>query len=104
MNLHDWIDELCDALDLDAEIDEGLVLDMTRVVAHGVERPAAPISAYLLGLAAGSKGLLAKPEEIEALVEKTVALAEGWDRPGGAEQDTEDEAEELEESEVDEEE
>ena len=42
MNLHDWIDELCDALDLDAEVDEGLVLDLARVAAHNVLRPAAP--------------------------------------------------------------
>nr|WP_239075460.1 DUF6457 domain-containing protein [Planosporangium flavigriseum] len=30
-----------------------LVLDIARDVAHGVLRPAAPVSAYLLGLAVG---------------------------------------------------
>lgn len=30
-----------------------LVLDVAREVAHGVLRPAAPLSAYLLGLAVG---------------------------------------------------
>lgn len=29
------------------------VLDLARVVAHGVVRPAAPVSAYLLGIAIG---------------------------------------------------
>ncbi|WP_122815983.1 DUF6457 domain-containing protein [Nocardioides pantholopis] len=82
MNLHDWIDELCDVLDLDEEIDEGLVLDLARVVAHSVERPAAPVTAYLLGLAAGSRG--ADPEAIEALAARAQLLAENWQRPAGA--------------------
>lgn len=82
MNLHDWIDELSDVLDLDAEIDEGLVLDLAKVVAHAVERPAAPVTAYLLGLAAGAQD--ASPEQVEALAAKAQRLAEGWDRPAGA--------------------
>ena len=44
VTLHGWIDELCDALDIEAEIDEGLILDVARDAAHSVERPAAPIS------------------------------------------------------------
>ena len=63
MNLHDWIDELCDALDIDAEVDEALVLDLARSAAHNVTRPAAPISAYLLGYAAGLSK--ADPDEVE---------------------------------------
>lgn len=82
VNLHDWIDELCDVLDIDAEIDEGLVLDLARTVAHTVERPAAPVTAYLLGLAAGSAG--AGPDKVEALAAKAQRLAEGWDRPADA--------------------
>ena len=30
MNLHDWIDELCDALDIETEVDEALVLDLRK--------------------------------------------------------------------------
>ncbi|MGZ4447084.1 MAG: DUF6457 domain-containing protein [Nocardioides sp.] len=82
MNLHDWIDELCDVLDLDAEIDEVLVLDLARVVAHSVERAAAPVSTFLLGYAAGASG--ADPEGIERLAAKAQQLAEGWDRPADA--------------------
>ena len=65
MNLHDWIDELMDVLDIEVEMDEGLVLDVARQAAHRVQRPAAPISTFLLGYAAG----LAEggTEEIEAL-------------------------------------
>lgn len=82
MNLHDWIDELSDVLDLEAEIDEGLVLDLARVVAHAVERPAAPVTAYLLGLAAGTQG--ADTDGVEALAAKAQRLAESWDRPADA--------------------
>ncbi|MBB6627823.1 molybdopterin-guanine dinucleotide biosynthesis protein MobA [Nocardioides sp. KIGAM211] len=82
MNLHDWIDELCDVLDLDVEVDEALVLDLARAAAHNVTRPAAPITTYLLGYAAGSQG--ADLEGIEALAARAQRLAEGWDRPADA--------------------
>jgi hypothetical protein len=82
VNLHDWIDELSDVLDVDTELDEGLVLDLARVAAHNVARPAAPITTYLLGYAAGSQD--ADPEALEALAAKAQRLADGWDRPAGA--------------------
>ena len=82
MNLHDWIDEVSDVLDIEAELDEGLVLDLARVAAHSVVRPAAPITAYLLGYAAGSTD--ADPETVERLAAKVQRLAEGWDRPADA--------------------
>lgn len=82
MNLHDWIDELSDALDVDAEVDEGLLLDLARVAANNVQRTAAPITTYLLGVAAGSQD--ADPEAVEALAAKAQALAERWERPADA--------------------
>jgi HAMP domain-containing protein len=81
VNLHDWIDELSDVLDVDAEVDEALVLDLARVAAHNVARPAAPITAYLLGLAAGAAG--ADTDEVEELAARAQRLAESWDRPAG---------------------
>jgi hypothetical protein len=83
VNIHDWIDELSDVLDVDTEVDEGLVLDLARVAAHSVERKAAPITTYLLGYAAGAQG--ADPEATEALAALAQKLAEGWDRPADAE-------------------
>ena len=82
VNLHDWIDELCDVLDVDTEVDEALVLDLARVAAHNVERRAAPITTYLLGYAAGAQD--ADPAAIEALAAKAQLLADGWDRPANA--------------------
>jgi hypothetical protein len=82
VNLHDWIDELCDVLDVEAEVDEGLLGDLTKTAAHNVERLAAPVTAYLLGYAAGSRG--ADSEAVEALAARAQRLAESWDRPATA--------------------
>jgi hypothetical protein len=82
VNLHDWIDELCDALDVEAEVDEALVLDLARSAAHNVTRPAAPITTYLLGYAAGLAD--AGPDKVEQLAARAQGLADGWDRPADA--------------------
>ena len=53
MNLLDeWTRQAMDALGLDGEmVARDLVLDAAREVAHGVARPAAPLTTYLLGVA-----------------------------------------------------
>lgn len=79
MNLHDWIDEVCDALDIDVDLDEAVVLDLARDAAHGVQRPAAPLTTYLLGIAVGQRG--ASPEAIEQMAGEISELAQRWDRP-----------------------
>jgi Domain of unknown function (DUF6457) len=50
--LDEWLTKACTTLDIPL-IDRGPVLDMARDVAHGVLRPAAPLTAYLLGVAVG---------------------------------------------------
>ena len=83
MNLHDWIDELSDVLELeDVEVDEGLLADLTSSAARNVEKLAAPVTAYLLGFAAADTG--ADPDQVERLAARAQALAEGWDRPADA--------------------
>lgn len=81
MNLHDWIDELCDVLDLEVEVDEGLVADLTQAARDNVGPSAGPVTAYLLGVAAGPD---ARPDQVEALAARAERLAQGWDRPPGA--------------------
>jgi Domain of unknown function (DUF6457) len=50
--LEEWIEAACQELGLDRrELDRDLVLDLARDVAHGVARPGAPLTAFLLGLA-----------------------------------------------------
>jgi Domain of unknown function (DUF6457) len=52
--LDDWINAACADLGIDrALLDERLVLDLARVAAHQVDRPAAPVTAFLLGVAVG---------------------------------------------------
>lgn len=52
-----WVLELAGALDVDAAaIDRNLLLDVARDAAHGVARPAAPLTTFLVGLAAGRRG------------------------------------------------
>ena len=54
MTLDEWTGAACTELGLDkSDANVKLVLDLARDVAHNVERPAAPVTAYLLGLAVG---------------------------------------------------
>jgi hypothetical protein len=57
MNLDDWIDAVVSDLHLDDAVDRSgvtdITLDLAREVAHGVERRAAPITTFLLGVAVG---------------------------------------------------
>ena len=72
--LDEWTDAVRDALQLDP-IDPKLVLDLARDVAHGVLRPAAPLTAYLVGIAVG-RG--AEPHVAVAAVEQLIS---GWSTP-----------------------
>ena len=55
--LQEWVDLVCRELDITDAVSpaamQSRVLDLSRDVAHEVARPAAPLTAYLLGLAAG---------------------------------------------------
>jgi hypothetical protein len=52
--LEEWTAAVCADLGLDPGCtDTAAVLDVARDVAHGVARPAAPLTAYLLGVAVG---------------------------------------------------
>lgn len=81
MNLHDWIDELCDVLDIEAEADEGLLVDLAGITRDNVHPAAGVVTAFLLGFAAGEGD--ANPEQVERLAARAQALAEAWDRPPG---------------------
>ncbi len=71
--LDDWVADVAAALNLDpAALDTDLVLDLTRDVAHGVARPAAPLTAFLVGLAAGRAG--GDPDDVRAAVATVLAL------------------------------
>lgn len=86
-DLDRWTHDIAAALDLDpATLDRDLILDLTKDVAHSVARPAAPLTAYLVGLAAGRSG--GTREAVNAAVTKTRRLAAEWSADalsGGAE-------------------
>jgi hypothetical protein len=73
--LMEWTALVCRELGVDpAKIDQDEVLDLTKEVAHGVARPAAPLTAYLLGLAQGAG--TAPPDAVERLT----TLARNWEQ------------------------
>lgn len=52
--MDDWIADVCAALGLQpGTVDLAGVLDLARDAAHGVARPAAPVTTYLVGVAVG---------------------------------------------------
>jgi hypothetical protein len=77
--LDDWADAVRERLGLGPDdLPITLILDLAAVVARGVARPAAPLSAFAAGLAAGRAG--GSPEEVRAAVEALSALADEWPR------------------------
>ncbi|GAA3447306.1 DUF6457 domain-containing protein [Planomonospora venezuelensis] len=73
--LAEWTALVCEELGIDpAKVDRDMLLDLTKDVAHGVARPAAPLTAYLLGLAQGAG--TAPPDAVERLVR----MAGNWER------------------------
>jgi uncharacterized protein DUF6457 len=74
--LDDWTATACADLGIDpAAVDVRQILDLARDAAHQVDRPAAPVTAYLLGLAVGA-GM--RPDQAAARLR---ALVAGWQPP-----------------------
>jgi molybdopterin-guanine dinucleotide biosynthesis protein A len=64
-----WIDAVCAELNLPGDVDIDVILDVARVAAHGVERPAAPVTTFLLGAAvAGGMDVNVAAAKIQELV------------------------------------
>ena len=67
-----------------AALDAKLVLDLARDVAHGVARPAAPLTAYLLGVAVGQgRPLAGSAARISELAAQWAAAPPAGTRPRG---------------------
>jgi hypothetical protein len=76
--LEEWAAAVCADLGLEPEIvDVSTVLDLARDVAHGVARPAAPLTAYLAGIAVG-RGM--PPAEV---TDRVTRLAGSWQEQRG---------------------
>jgi hypothetical protein len=73
--MDEWTAAVQRELGLDLPVDVDLILDVARVAAHNVARPAAPVTTFLLGVAAaGGADLADAARRIEA-------LAVGWTPP-----------------------
>ncbi|MFI7499339.1 NTP transferase domain-containing protein [Streptomyces sp. NPDC049687] len=86
--LDEWISAVKDELGIDLEVDTGVLLDLARDAAHGVARPAAPLTTFLVGYAAAQAE--GGPEAVAEAARKAAALALRWARE--AEQDGADQA------------
>jgi len=63
-----WIDAVRTELKLPSDVNVDVILDVARVAAHSVERPAAPITTFLLGMAvAGGMDVNEAATKIEQL-------------------------------------
>jgi hypothetical protein len=82
-SLDEWTELVCFEFGLPSgSVDARLVLGMARDVAHGVDRPAAPLTAYLLGLA------VAGGHPAESAAARISSLAAGWDENGHDREDS----------------
>ncbi|WP_235215458.1 NTP transferase domain-containing protein [Phaeacidiphilus oryzae] len=80
--LDDWIAAAKKELGIDLDVDVPGLLDMTKEVAHGVARPAAPLTAFLVGYAAARAG--GGADQVARANAKIEALAAAWaERRGG---------------------
>ncbi|MFC8699513.1 DUF6457 domain-containing protein [Streptomyces parvus] len=81
--LDEWITSVKNELGIDLDVDTGVLLDLARDAAHGVARPAAPLTTFLVGYAAARASAGAGPDEAAAAVaeasRKATALALRWE-------------------------
>jgi molybdopterin-guanine dinucleotide biosynthesis protein A len=88
--LDEWITAVKAELGIELDVDTAALLDLARDAAHGVARPAAPLTTFLIGYAAGRQG-----GDVAELAQKAAALANRWaaenadggDGAGGAKTD-----------------
>ncbi|MEU3184996.1 NTP transferase domain-containing protein [Streptomyces sp. NPDC006923] len=74
--LDEWITAVKDELGIELDVDTRVLLDLARDAAHGVARPAAPLTTFLVGYAAARAG--GGPEAVAEASRKAAALAARW--------------------------
>jgi hypothetical protein len=75
--LEEWVRRLCEALGVPVDaVDVDGVLDLAREAAHNVDRPAAPITTYVVGYAAGQRS--GDPAAAADAAEAATRLARDW--------------------------
>lgn len=77
--LDEWIAAVKTELGIDLTVDTGVLLDLARDAAHGVARPAAPLTTFLVGYAAAQAG--GGPQAVREAAQKAADLAVHWPEP-----------------------
>ena len=84
-DLDAWLTEVASALRLPRPdgsaphvVDRDAVLDLARDIAHGITRPAAPLTAYLAGIAVG------RGADLQSVTATVARLTAQWSPPSGA--------------------
>jgi molybdopterin-guanine dinucleotide biosynthesis protein A len=76
-DLHRWVLTLAQDLGVDPSvIDVDVLLDLSRDVAHGITRPAVPLTAFLIGYAVAADG--GDKAALDRAVARTVELTRDW--------------------------
>ncbi len=71
--LEDWVEEVGAQLSLPAaDVQVAEILDLAKKAAHNIARPAAPLTTFLVGYAAGLRG--GGRDEIAGAVEEVLRL------------------------------
>jgi molybdopterin-guanine dinucleotide biosynthesis protein A len=78
--LDEWIAAAKAELGVDLDVDTATLLDLARDAAHGVARPAAPLTTFLVGYAAARAG--GGPEAVAEAARKAAELARRWAAEG----------------------
>jgi hypothetical protein len=82
-DLHRWVEAQVAALGVDpSAVDVDVLLDLARDVAHGVARPAVPLTTFLAGYAVGAG--TGDRAALDAVVARLTAEAARWGGTPGA--------------------
>ncbi|MFJ4987351.1 NTP transferase domain-containing protein [Streptomyces sp. NPDC088732] len=80
--LDEWIATVKAELGIDLDVDTKVLLDLARDAAHGVARPAAPLTTFLVGYAAAAAG--GGEQAVAEAARRAAELAERWAKEADA--------------------
>lgn len=76
--MEEWVRQVSKTLGIDGDVDTKALLDVARVAAHKVERRAAPVTTYLMGMA------IAQGRSMDDIAKDVIALARAWEAESGS--------------------
>ncbi|MGH8829449.1 MAG: DUF6457 domain-containing protein [Jiangellaceae bacterium] len=76
-----WVNALCQELEVPVDdVDIDAILDLAKDAAHNVDRPAAPVTTFVVGYAAALRG--GGGHAVTAATRTAAELARSWPPPG----------------------